>query len=787
MPAQRALRWLLRTAEVLVAAALIAVAAGYVVARRSVFRPGGDPIALAGLAREASVVFDRYGVGHVRAASVEDALVVEGYVHARERFFQMELNRRAVFGRLAELFGRRALPRDREMRRYGVAELAARHLRELDGASRALLASYVRGVNAAVAERGASGLAPELLALSAEVEPWREEDTLGLDMLFFITQAAGREEYRAEILHALGAQRAADLWGWSAAQAREWIPADLANTEVVPERHPAAAPSVGAGSNNWAIAPARSLSGFPVFAYDPHLGVSNPALWYEIALEAPGLHVAGASFAGVPGVLIGHNADVAWGFTYVQLDDADLYRVQLDVTGTRERLGSDFRPLKVRRETIRVRGGEAEELTVKLSRHGPIVRERNGEALALAWTALIGRSSLPAFVLLDRARTVTEAAAAFAAGDPPAFNLVAADRAGHIRWQVIGRVPVRGRGAGRLPAPGWDSSWDWQGLAPYASNPFVEDPAPGFVVTANHDPFAEGDFSRPGYPGEFAPPWRVRAIRAALAARRTWDVAGCQALQMDDTDGLARAIIARLAPLLDRIGTAPARSLRAWDGRMSRASRPALLWAEFLRELTRRIGGDEAKRAGLRSTPLDGEDILRLLDGRMNPLWWDDVSTTAVETPEQIVAAALAAAARRAGDATWGSRHTVLFAHPLGGIPLLGALLNRGPFPVPGSPACVNANAYSSRAENFAVVQLPSLRFVADLADWDRAVFTLPLGQSGHFLSPHAADQTGDWLAGRAHPMPWSDAEVQAATVAKLDLRPVNSPLPGDTPGRSVR
>jgi acyl-homoserine lactone acylase PvdQ len=787
MPAPRVLRWLSRAAVVVVAAVLLALAGGYALARRSVFRLGGAPIALPGLARMATVAFDRRGVGHVRAASAEDAFFVEGYLHARERFFQMEVNRRLVFGRLAEMFGRRALVHDREMRRYGVAELAARHVRECDGASRALLAAYVRGVDAALSERGAGGLAPELLALGTRVEPWREEDSLGLEMVFYMAYAAAGEESRAELLHALGAKRAVGLWGWSAAQAEAWIPADLAGSAGTPERRETPAPTPGGGSNDWAIAPSRSRSGSPILANDPHLAVSNPSLWYEIELEAPGLHVAGASFAGLPGVLIGHNADLAWGFTYAMLDDADLYRVSLDASGMRERFGGEYLPLATRTETIRIRGGDAEDLTVKLSRHGPIVRERTGEALALAWTALMGRSSVRPFFLLNTAHSVAEAAAAFATGDPPAFNLVMADRAGHIRWQVVGRVPARGRGAGRLPAPGWDASWEWRGLTPYASNPFAEDPAAGFVATANHDPFAEGDFPRPGFPGEFAPPWRVRAIRAALAARTDWDVAGCQALQMDDSDGLARALLGRLAPMLERIGTAPARTLLAWDGRMGSTSTPALLWAEFLRELTRRVGGDEAKASGLRGTPLDGSDVLRLLDGQLDAAWWDDVSTPAVETPEQIVAAALAAAARRAGEATWGSRHTVLFAHPLGGIPLLGALLNRGPFPVPGSPNCVDANSYFARGDDFAVRFLPSLRFVADLADWDRAVLTLPLGQSGHFLSPHAGDQTDDWLAGRAHPMPWSEAAVQAATVARLELRPVDSKLPGGTPGRRER
>jgi penicillin amidase len=482
---------------------------------------------------------------------------------------------------------------------------------------------------------------------------------------------------------------------------------------------------------------------------------------------------------GAPGVLIGHNADVAWGFTMVELDDQDLFRLQLDRSGTKERIGESFRPLEVRHETIRVRRSRPVDLVVKRSVHGPVVREEGQTALALAWTALIGRPTVTAFLAVDRARTVGEAAAAFNEADAPAMNLVVADRAGHIGWQIVGRVPIRGRGAGRLPAPGWDASWDWRGLAPYESNPSTFDPPQGFLATANHDPFAEGDFPPPAFPGEFGSPWRVRTIRAALASRSDWDVAACMALQMNDVNAQAVAILSRLRPMLERLDTPAARALAAWDGRMDAGSPTALLWAEFLRELTRRVGGDEARRAGLRRTPIGGQEILRLLTGTLDATWWDDVTTPGVETPEKIVAAALETAAARAGGGTWGSRHEVRFRHVLGRVPLLGALFGRGPFPVAGAQECIDATAYHWQADDFAVISLPSMRFVADLADWDRATFTLPLGQSGQFLSPHAADQTADWIAGRAHSMPWSDAAVRAATVVTLELRPGATPVAG--------
>jgi penicillin amidase len=500
--------------------------------------------------------------------------------------------------------------------------------------------------------------------------------------------------------------------------------------------------------------------------------VANPPTWYEVHLGAPGLEVAGASFAGVPGVLIGHNADVAWGLTMSMLDDQDTFRLRLDATGRREEIGGVWFELAERTETIRVRGAAPRELVVRSSRHGPVIREDGGETIAVAWTALRGRSVFPAFAALNRARTVEEAAQAFADAESPGLNLVCADRQGHIRWQVVGVPPKRGAGAGRLPSPGWDERWEWQGFGPFAANPAAQDPPAGFVATANHDPFAEGDAPGPGFAGEFAGPWRVRAIRRALASRSDWDVEGCVRLQLDEGNGQAVAMLGLLRPTLAELDTEPARRLLGWDGTMSAGSREALLWAEFQRELGKRVGGDEADSFGLARTPVGGAELLRLLAGGLDPRWWDDVATEAIEDAREIVAEALAAAAARAGDATWGERHRLTFRHALGRIPILGGVVNRGPFGVGGAGQTVNATWHPTQGDAFPVTGLPSLRFVADLADWDRSVFTLPLGQSGHPFARHADDQTQDWLAGRMHAMPWSRPAVDAATVSRVRLVP---------------
>jgi len=751
------------------------VLAAWLAARHSV-RPDRDAtVELPGLAAGAAVAFDRYGVPHIQAGSVEDAVRIQGFLHARDRFFQMELMRRAARGRLAELLGSAALPTDIKMRRWMLAEAAERQSAALDGESRRLLEAYAGGVNAALDRYGARGLAPEMLLLGGSVAPWRAADTVGIGLLMelSLTWAAGEELERAAILAALGREKAVALWGWSESQAEAWLPAAPPAAPPRGDDSSAMPRFSGIGSNNWAVAGWRSLSGAPLLANDPHVGIANPSTWYEVHLETPTVALAGASIAGAPGVLIGHNEHLAWGLTMTMQDDQDLFALSLDESGRRERIGDAFRDLDVRDEVIPVRGArEGTPVRLKASAHGPVVREEGGTVYALAWTALRGSSPLPCFLKLDRATSVGEGAAAFATCEAPGMNLVLADRAGHIRWQVVGRPPRRGCGFGRVPTDGSNPACGWSGFAPFEDNPFLEDPPTGAVASANHDPFAEGDFPGPPFAAEFAPPWRIRTIKRALAGRERWDVAGFVALQADVANPQADALLERLRPVLATVDSDAARILEAWDRRMDAGSRGALLWALFLRELGRRVGGDEAEAAGLAASPIGGGELLRLLTGGLDPAWWDDGRTAEVETARDIVAAALAAAARQAAGMRWGERHRVFFRHALGGVPILGAALNVGPFPAPGAGPCLNATAYSGGGEGFDVVSLPSLRFVADLADWDRSVFTLPLGQSGHFLSRHADDQTADWLAGRVHPMPWSAAAVRAAAVATWRLVP---------------
>lgn len=752
------------------------VAMAFYLFRASLFVPVPFEVALPGLQRPCTVHFDAYGVPHITAETVEDAFFAQGYFHAKERFFQMELSRRAAAGRLSQLLGAKAAAYDERSRRWGLGEAVREQRRKLAKDVEQMLAAYTLGVNAAITSVPFWRLAPECSLLRCPVEPWTVEDTLGVGLILQqqLTWAAGKELQRYRQLQALGKERAVELWGWSPEEAQAWIPEE--GSPLVSPKIPGPPLPVfsGVGSNNWVVAGSVSATGKPLLANDPHVGVANPATWYEIHLRAPSLHVAGASVPGAPGVLIGHNERIAWGLTMVMLDDQDLFRLTLDQSGTQELYAGSWRPLQLRQEEIKIRGEkETRKLVCKRSVHGPVISEDGEEALALAWTALLARSPIECFLRLNRADDVIAAMDSFTTCESPAMNLLVADIQGQIGWQVTGRVPKRDRGWGKLPAPGADPSWAWRGFEPFSRNPRLVGSPRGFLASANHDPFKEKDFPlQLAFFGEFASPARVHTVKAALAQRQDWDVNGFLQLQMDVSNPQALALLRALAPFLEGRNLPAARALLAWDGQMLRERQEPLLWAEFLRALLRKVGGDEAKQAGLASSPMSAGALLRLLVGDLSQAWWDDVSTPDPEAPEMIIGKALEEAAAKAAGRTWGEAHQLIFAHPLGSLPGIGALFTFGPHPVAGAGPCINATAYRLLGRDFAVVSLPSLRFVADLANWDNSRMVLPLGQSGHPMSRHARDQFPLWARGQAHQMPFSREAVEQAAVRRSKLMP---------------
>ncbi len=485
--------WRLLAVPALAVAGASALAGWY--ARRSLPQVSGQ-IRLAGLNDRVEIFRDRWGVPHVYARDLQDALFAQGFLHAQDRLWQMELQRRAATGRLSEMFGHRTLDIDRLFRRLGFHRSAQREI-DSSGNRTAMdsLVAYCEGVNAAI--RQMKTPPPEFLLLRHEPEPWTLIDSLSWGRLqaWRISSNWDSEILRYMLATRLDVETLAQVEPQYPAGQPLAVPAGAASGPADSALAPRLADllpfSAGGCSNAWAVAGWRTESGKPILASDPHLGPQMPAVWYEVHLEAPDLRVAGASIPGLPGVLIGHNDRIAWGITASFVDVQDLYAERIDSQNpSMYRSGDSWREAQVVSEPIVVKGETdpwIEEVLV--THHGPIVGPPLGfEDPPLAMSSSIDRAtnSLDGFLELNRAGNWEEFRAALSKLEAPTLNYVYADQDGNIGYQLAGRVPIRGRGEGLLPAPGWDPQYDWKGFIPFEELPNCLNPETGYVVSANN-------------------------------------------------------------------------------------------------------------------------------------------------------------------------------------------------------------------------------------------------------------------------------------------------------------
>ncbi len=762
-------------------AAVLALAAGLVLRGSGrAQRDGRAP--LAGLTASVEIRFDDRAVPYVTAASARDAMAALGWLHANDRLFQMELTRRAAVGRLAELFGSRAVGYDRRVRELDFPALAERLLAGASAESRQLLEAYAAGVNAWLESRG-DDLPPELRLLRHRPEPWRAIDSVGVTLVMARELSPvldPPEQLHFRLLRAFGAERARDLIGDTDAFVFEEIAALAVAVPDDADADPPAAAGAdgGVGSNNWVVGPARSAGGHALLANDPHLGLGLPNVWYQVSLDAPDYRASGMTLPGTPGVVLGRGPRLAWACTNLYVDDVDLFFEQFDETGQKVRRGDDWLPIVERQERIEVRGGEPVEITVRSTDRGPLLgadRRTRLPARSVAWTGQAGGDPLAAFVALARADSVAQVAAAIEPYVFPAQNLVAADAAGGILWTPLGRGPARYGWDGKLPAPGWRADVGWDGLVPAGEHPALIDPPAAAIVTANSDLPVE----LPAWFGsDFDTPYRLERIRELLLDRSDWSVEALAEVQLDTVSLWAREWVSAIGTGYDGDAGLAAAALAAWNGEMTERG-AAALFALAERELARRVFGDESVGAGLPSLGSRWR-MVRLLRGESAESWFDDVTTEPVEDRRTVVAAALAAAWQE-GVQRWGSDvarwpyaeiHTLTLDHALSELPVIGRWFRRGPFPLPGSSTTVNALGGPWRGDVVDVTFGPSMRHLTDAADPSATRTILPGGQAGHPADPHYDDQLADWLAGRTRPVPWTPAAIEAATTTRLTLHP---------------
>lgn len=845
---------------VLVVGAVFAVLVGVYTVRRS-FPESDGRVTLPGLEAEVTVYRDEYAVPQIYAGSQHDLFMAQGYIHAQERFWQMDVWRHIGAGRLSEMFGTSQLDTDRFLRTLGWARVVQDELADIDSESLATLQAYADGVNAYLEQHPSNSsvsLEYAVLGLTNRgytIEPWRPEHTLtwAKVMAWDLSGNLDQEMERATLLNSLTRSQVDELFPEYPSDHPFIVAPDQAATTAA--AHGAITPSTpvavastltplltrlaaldeilvgmreGIGSNSWVVGGDRTATGKPLLANDPHLGVQMPSIWFEIGLHetrattsaSPTYDVTGFSFAGVPGVVIGHNADIAWGFTNVGADVQDLYVERINPEDPNQyEVNGSWVGMDTVTETIRVAGADPEEITVRYTRHGPVVSDTfealddfgspdgldapvpDEFVLALRWTALEPANTLRSVRKMNVARDFEEFRAAARDWDVPSQNLLYADTAGNIGYQMPGKIPLRARPAstggvsgatgatvnfndGRYPAPGWTDDYEWTGYVPFEQLPFSFNPPEGYIVTANNavvDDQENGLITRDWDYG-----YRAQRIVDLIEQTETpFTAVDMRTIQADSRNLNAEVLLPSLLALDLADGhLAGARSLfESWDLQQEADSPAGALFEVFWVHLLDDTFGDDLP-ADL--GPKGGSrwfEVMRDIVDQPDSPWWDDASTSEiVEVRNDIFLQALTEAVGELEDSQgddpanwrWGDLHTVTFRNQtLGqsGISLIERVFNRGPYPISGSTSVVNSCNWSVQ-EPYEVVSSPSMRMIVDLSDLGASLSANTTGQSGHTFSTHYTDMVDMWRGVEHHPMRWGRSDIEAAAEDTLILAP---------------
>jgi len=765
------------------------------------FRQAGLPehegtLHAAKLSRPVRIARDEVGVPTIVAQSEADALFALGFVHAQDRLWQMELQRRIGQGRLAELLGPRAVDTDRALRTLGIYRRAQSMAAELDVETAVLLRAYCNGINAYLDQLRGPLPAEFFLLRASRPLHWSPADVLTwtLIMSWDLSSHGMRNELeRLRLSARFDKSEIDDLlpsWDPAAPSVADYVRMyrDLglpSQALAAPALKLAASlPHEGSnatrsqGSNSWVLAASRSTKASPMLANDPHLGLSSPSVWYFARLTAPGLNVFGATLPGVPYVVLGRNAHVAWGFTNTYADTQDIYIERIDPDHPdRYRAPEGYVAFDIHTESIQVRGADPVVVTVRNSRHGPVISDAfssaslpaaAGYALALRWTALEpGDATLRAVRAMNRASDTREFQSALRNLGLIVQNVVFAGDDGHIGFRVAGRVPVRRADNdlyGVAPAPGWDARYDWQRWMEADELPHTLDPPSGMIVTANQK------VTPPGYAGflttEWQAPFRADRIEQRLKEKPRHDIASFESIQADVTSLAARSMLQLLSHATPStpLGHAALKRLLAWDGSMKTDSAEPLIYHAWIRRLTQRVF--DAKLMPLAGR-VEGEAgtaaLLGVLSGRAHSRRWCD-DAGAPQAPADCMGLAGAALDQAAADwarepagldrLRWGREHPAVFEHrPFSHVGPLRRWFEQR-VPQPGDDETVDVGHFGSSDEHpFEAVAGPSMRVVFDLSGPAAGTWMLAPGQSGNLFSEQYGDLLEAWSRVRYRPI----------------------------------
>jgi penicillin G amidase len=846
-----------------VVAIVVGTVVGISLIRRPLPQTSGE-LSVSGLTGKVTVLRDNQGVPQIYADDAQDLFRAQGYVAAQDRFFQMDLRRHITAGRLSEMVGKDGIETDRIVRTLGWRRVAEAELPTLAPSTRQYLQAYADGVNAYITKTGSPanmGVEYSVLGQSFpdyRVEPWTPADSLAWlkAMAWDLRGNYDNELTRARLSGNINSARLAEIfppyptaahdpilsaldWAPAAARSAPSQASALGSSSSVLSTNPAVATASahgvyaevvkvlgelpvmvgrgdGIGSNSFVVGPKLSSTGKPLLANDPHLGVSIPGVWYQTGLHCRNVSaacpfdVAGFSFAGFPGIVVGHNQSIAWGITNLGPDVSDFYLE--DVKGSSYRRGKKYLPLTQHPETIKVAGGPDVTVTVRQTLHGPLLSDvipavaQAGDTapvqgknepttsyeVSLAWTGLLPGHTADALFEINTAQNFAQFRSAAKDFAVPSQNLLYADTAGHIGYQAPGQVPIRlsstkGSPPGYWPAPGWDPKYDWKGFVPFNQMPTVYDPPEGYIVAANQAVTAS---KTPFLTTEWDYGFRSERIRNLINATPKVTPARMSQIQGDTYNSFAPVLVKWLLKVNlkdDPFAEDSKELLRSWNFTQPSGKSPSSAAAAYYNavysNVLRLTFNDE-----LGDLKADGGSrwmqALTLLLDRPKDGWWDNKLTPGViEGRDEILRQAMVAArmdlTKQLGKTPvtwqWGRLHQLTLKSPvLGGdsVPApVRAIFNRGPWQMPGGSSIVDANGWDA-SKGYGVNWAPSMRMVVDLGDLDASRWVNQTGSSGHPYDAHYVDQTDSWVKNETYPWPFSEKAVRNSGGDELTLSP---------------
>jgi penicillin amidase len=776
-----------RIAALVITLALVLAIGAAVFVRRSWPETQGT-VQLPGLHAMVEVVRDVHGVPTIYAQSLGDMFFAQGYVHAQDRLWQMDMQRRIGLGRLSEILGEPTLETDLLFRTIGTNRSAQQDLAHLTPDDRTALQHYADGVNAYIAQHR-DRLPLEYSVLNIQPERWEPLHTLAWIKVMQLNLSSSWSDdlLRARLADSIGSERLSELMPSYPVDAPTVIPAESvsvgspsverATQALAILNVPLDGAAIGLGSNGWVVGPERTVSGRPLLANDPHLQFGIPAIWYMMKLHAPGYTTTGATMPGTIGVVIGHNEQLAWGMTNLPADVQDLYIERLDPQNADAyAVDGTYRLFEIVPETVYVKGRSSPLIrNIKIGRHGPLLNDVvDGleQPLALKWQPATRPSTLVAAIMrMNQARTWSEFQDGLRLWDAPMQHVVFADRDGNIGYYSAGHAPIRDKPFGATPIPGWTSAYEWNGTIPFEDLPHTLNPPDGLIVTANNKPIND---QYPYYlDGAWASPNRANRIIDHLTSKQYLSVDDMVAAQADDLSIVAQQLVPLVLeiPVDGATATAAQQALATWNFRLDSDAVGAGIFEVFYLQLVRQIVQDELGTdlsnhyVGRSSKALFVAGLLHDPDN----LWWDNTATPDRENRDATIAAAFEQTVawwqRQHGESvdqwTWGRIHTTTFQHAvLGNVPLVGSFFNVSAGPTSGGSETPQANSFRTFGESYQVVFGPGYRQIIDVGNWEAGLAIISVGQSGHPFHPHYGDMAPLWRDMRYVPLRWSETSV---------------------------